>query len=159
VVRTVNGFPAAATDAVVSGLTNGTAYNFRVRAVNAVGVGVLSAPSNAVTPATATATVPGWPAIGRADPGAAGGAITATANWPEATDDGGSPITGYRVRALRLSSTVAVLGATTSPVQPSSSRALEMKLPVAGDYRFMVRAINDVGMSTWSRRSNLVAGQ
>ncbi|MBA2509553.1 MAG: fibronectin type III domain-containing protein [Nocardioidaceae bacterium] len=160
VVRTVTGVPAAATDAVVTGLTNGTAYNFRVRAVNAVGVGVLSAPSNAVTPTgAAAATVPGQPAIGRADPGAAGGAITATANWPEATNDGGSPITGYRVRALRLSSTGAVLGSTTSPVQPASSRALEMTLPVAGDYRFMVQAINDVGTSTWSRRSNPVAGQ
>ena len=58
-----------ATSATVTGLTNGTAYNFRVRAVTAVGLGALSAQSNTVTPAT----VPGAPVIGTAVTGAAGG--------------------------------------------------------------------------------------
>ena len=34
-----------------------------------------------------------------------------------------------------------------------------MTLPVAGNYRFSVRAVNTVGNSALSARSNLVAGR
>jgi hypothetical protein len=44
---------STATSAVVTGLTNGTAYTFRVAAVNAIGIGDYSAASSAVTPAAA----------------------------------------------------------------------------------------------------------
>jgi hypothetical protein len=42
----------------VSGLTNGTAYTFTVRATNSVGTGTASAASNSVTPVAATLTTP-----------------------------------------------------------------------------------------------------
>jgi hypothetical protein len=43
-------FSASATSGVVTGLTSGTVYTFRVAAQNARGIGPSSAQSNAVTP-------------------------------------------------------------------------------------------------------------
>ncbi|WP_421121636.1 DUF4214 domain-containing protein [Aquihabitans daechungensis] len=51
---------------VVTGLTNGTAYTFKVAAVNAEGTGVASAPSSAITPvapATAYSPFASWSAF------------------------------------------------------------------------------------------------
>ncbi|WP_353951237.1 peroxidase family protein [Knoellia sp. S7-12] len=154
VLRTVVGIAATARTAVVTGLTNGTAYDFRVAAVNAAGVGTLSTPSSVVTPAT----VPGAPVIGTAVSGVVGGAITATANWAAPAANGGSVITGYRVFALRLGATGTVLATTTSAVQPATARTLSMTL-VAGNYRFQVTAINARGESVRSAQSNQVVAR
>jgi hypothetical protein len=159
VVRTVTGIAATATSTVVTTLTNGTAYNFQVRAVNAVGPGALSAASNTVTPTAVTATAPGAPTIGTAVAGVAGGAITATANWAAPANTGGSAITGYRVFALRMSAAGAVLQTTQSAVLAPTARSLVMTLPQTGNYRFQVVAINAIGTSPRSARSNLVAGR
>lgn len=145
---------ATATSLNVTGLTNGTAYRFRVRAVNVVGSGPASALSATVTPAT----VPGAPGIGTAQSGTAGGAITATAFWGQPAATGGSPITGYRVTALRMSATGTVLATTVSTVQPAGARSLQMTL-AAGSYRFTVQAINAVGAGPQSARSNLVTAR
>ncbi len=56
-VTTVSGSPPAAST-TVSGLTNGTAYTFKVAAVSANGTGAQSAASNAVTPQAAAAACP-----------------------------------------------------------------------------------------------------
>jgi Ca2+-binding RTX toxin-like protein len=154
VVQTITGVAPTATSLVVSPLTNGTAYNFRVLAVNAKGAGPLSAASNVVTPAT----VPGAPRIGTATPGAAGGALTASVTWLPPLATGGAPITGYVVRALRMSAAGAVLATVTSATQPAGARSLSMTLP-AGNYRFTVQAINRVGAGPQSARSNLVAAR
>ena len=145
---------AGATSLVVTGLTNGTAYTFTVAATNAAGTGAFSARSVAVTPGT----VPGAPVIGTAVAGTAGGPIEATAKWAPPAATGGSAITGYRVTALRMSGGT-VLSSTVSTDQPAASRSLDMTLPVAGNYRFTVQAINAAGAGAASARSNRVAGR
>ncbi len=154
VLRTVTA-SATATSLTVTGLTNGTAYTVDVAATNAVGTGPASARSAAVTPAT----LPGAPVIGVAAAGAAGGAITATARWTPPASTGGSPITGYRVTALRLTASGKLLGTTVSAVRPASARSLAMTLPVTGSYRFKVQAINAVGGGLQSPLSNMVTAR
>ena len=143
---------AGATSLAVTGLTNGTAYHFQVAATNSAGTGAFSASSNTVTPVAAT--VPGRP-YRRPDPGAAGGALTAVAHWTAPSSTGGSPITGYQVTILRMSSSAAnatVLSTTTSAVLGASVRQLSVTL-ASGNYRFQVVAINAVGTSQPSARS------
>src|SRR5215470_4881790 len=145
---------ATATSLAVTGLANGASYRFQVAAANAAGTGPDSALSAVVVPAT----VPGAPVIAPAGAGTAGGAVTATAQWNPPASTGGSAVTGYRVRALRMSATGTVLATTTSAVQPGSARGLAMTLQ-AGNYRFTVQASNKAGRGPQSARSNLVLAQ
>jgi hypothetical protein len=52
--QTIQTFTSTATTETATGLANGTAYTFRVAAINTVGTGPNSAASNSVTPAKAT---------------------------------------------------------------------------------------------------------
>ena len=144
---------AGATSLVVTGLTNGTAYHFKVAATNTAGAGACSDSSNTVTPVATTA--PGAPVIGTPSQGAAGGSLTAIARWTPPASTGGSAITGYRVTALRMSSSAAnatVLSRTDSPILGASVRQRSFTL-AAGNYRFEVVAINAIGTSPPSARS------
>jgi len=102
--------------------------------------------------------VPGAPVIRIASSGTAGGAITATANWNAPTSNGGSAVTGYVVRALRMSSSGTVLATTTSAIQPGSAQQLTMTLQT-GNYRLTAQAINKAGSGPQSARSNVVVAQ
>ncbi|GGK07125.1 hypothetical protein GCM10010123_41170 [Pilimelia anulata] len=149
VVKTMR-VTAATRGARVTGLVNGRAYTFDVRAFNTVGVGAASARSAVVIPAT----VPGAPRIGTASSGAAGGAATAAVRWTAPAATGGTAITGYRITALRYSGS-RVIAVRALPLAPATSRARTVTLP-AGSYRFMVTAVNAVGESQTSAQSNLV---
>jgi len=146
-----------ATSLVVTGLTNGTSYQFRVRALNAIGSSIPSGLSNTITPSAVvvTGTAPGAPTIRNAASGAAGGPITATANWrPGAA--GSSPISGYRVTAVPTVG-AAITSAVLTP-GPVRDQSFEMTLP-AGNYRFTVVAINATGTSVASGQSNQVTAR
>ena len=112
VTASPGGLHATATtgsSAVVTGLTNGTAYTFTVHATNAVGDGPESAPSAAVTPAT----TPGVPTIGTA----VAGNGTAAVSWTAPTSNGGSSVTGYTVTSHPGSVTATVgAGATSATI-------------------------------------------
>ena len=147
--------PATARSFTATGLTNGSTYTFDVTARNASGYGVVSSRSAPVTPAKP----PSAPVVGTAASGATGGALTATATWAAPTSTGGSSITGYRVSALRMSSTGTVLSTTVSALRPATSRSYGMTVPVAGTYRFTVQAVTAVGSGPASARSNAVTGR
>jgi fibronectin type III domain protein len=141
--------PGSTTGALtVTGLTNGTAYTFRVSAVNAAGTGPFTA-SNSVTPAT----VPGAPVIGLSAAGTPGGAVTATANWSAPASTGGSAITNYRVTALRVNADGSVTAVSNATVGQGARTRVFNPLP-PGNYRFEVVAINNVGESPASARSD-----
>jgi hypothetical protein len=164
VVRT-DTVAGTATTRNVTGLINGISYTFRVRAVTAAtltgtipaaDLGPLSVASNAVTPAT----VPGAPGILAPTAGVAGGAVTATANWSAPGNNGGSVITNYRVTAIRMAADgVTAVGTPTVALAAPAARTLAVTVPVAGNYRFQVVAINAVGDSPASARSALVAAR
>jgi hypothetical protein len=88
-VLDVTGSAASTFQVTVPGLTAGTAYTFRVAAVNATGAGSPSAPSNSVTPVA----VPGAPSVATAVAGNA----QANVSWLAPSSNGGASITGYTV--------------------------------------------------------------
>jgi hypothetical protein len=145
--------PTPVTPTVISGLINGTAYRFRVAAVNRAGQGPFSALSEAVTPAT----VPGKPVIGTPTSGVAGGAVTATANWSPPAGNGGAVITGYLVSAINVAADgVTPVGVPLTVSVSGTTRSHTFSGLVSGQYVFEVSATNIAGTGPPSDRSAAV---
>jgi Domain of unknown function (DUF4082)/Fibronectin type III domain/Bacterial Ig domain len=136
---------APATSKTVTGLTNGTAYTFTVTAINSVGTGPESAPSNVVTPAPPNP--PGAPTAVSASPGSA----QATVKWSAPSSDGGSPITGYRITPY-----IGATAQAVTTVSGSSTQATVTGLTNGTAYTFTVIAINVAGAGPESTPSNSV---
>ncbi len=128
---------SSATNATVTGLSNGLSYDFRVSAVSEAGQGSASAVQSA-TPAT----TPGAPTIGTATSG--NGQATVTFSAPGS--DGGSTITTYTV--------------TSSPGgftgTGASSPIIVTGLTNGTPYTFTVTATNVIGTGPSSDSSNSV---
>lgn len=128
-----------ALSATVTGLANGTAYTFTVRAGNAIGLGPASAPSAPVTPRGPPARPGGVTA--------AGGVRAAAVNWT-APADNGSAISGYKVfQSLDAG----------APVQSAASitgtSAAVTGLLAGRRYSFSVLATNAIGDGPLSEAS------
>ncbi len=123
---------------LVTGLTNGQTYRFKVRGRNAFGNGEWSENSNAVTPG---AERPGRTGLPTLVPG--NGRVAAS--WAAPGNNGGSPITGYEVRVTDLA------GLQVGALRPSPDRTLTVTgLTNGTEYFFEVRAINAQGAGPWT---------
>jgi len=125
----------------ISGLTNGTTYAIKVRAINANGTSLPSASVNG-TPA---ASAPGSPTIS---------ALRAVSSSSVALDflapasDGGSPITSYFCQSL-----VGSFSVTLS--QSASGTCLFTGLSSNTTYSFRIRASNTSASSAFTTSSNI----
>jgi RHS repeat-associated protein len=129
---------APCTSINVTGLTNGAAYTFKVKATNAVGTGANSAASNSVTPAT----VPGAPT----SVSAVGGNAQATVDFTAPASDGGTAITFYTA----TSTPGNIIGNCNAPCTSITVTGLNN----GATYTFTVMATNAKGMSAASAVSN-----
>jgi hypothetical protein len=121
----------------VTGLTNGQAYTFTVKAMNGAGWSLASGASTPVTPAG----LPGAPT----GVTAAGGNELAVVSWA-APFDGGSPITGYTVTSSP--------GAKTCVWSSGPLTCTVMGLTNSQAYTFTVHATNGLGSGDESAPSD-----
>ncbi|MGN6696131.1 MAG: fibronectin type III domain-containing protein [Aquihabitans sp.] len=135
--------PTPVTKATVTGLANGTAYTFQVKAVNAAGPGADSSASAPITPRTS----PGRPT----DVTATAGNAQAQVSWTAPTSNGGSPITGYRVIPA-----IAGVAQPSTTFDSTATTQLVTGLTNGTAYTFTVVAISAGGTSTPSDPSGAV---
>ena len=140
---TVTGSPPAST-ATVTGLTNGTAYTFKVTATNSLGTGTASAPSNAVTPSAGAV-----PAAPTGVTAATAGSGSVTVSWSAPTSS--SSITSYTVTPFVGSTAGTPVTVSGSP--PATSTTLS-GLTNGTTYTFKVSATNSAGTGPASAASN-----
>ncbi len=135
------------TSHTVTGLTNGVAYRFRVRAVNALGAGAASEATNAVTPVS-TPSAPSITGPG-GQPGAVSGDGSATLFWTSG-GDGGSPITKWQYVKQAGDEDFETVWTdicvtATEPDCPDRTSHTVTGLTNGVTYRFRVRAVNGLG--------------
>lgn len=135
---------STSTSATVTGLTNGTAYVFRVAAVNAAGAGTYSSASASAMPRT-TSDAPSS-AVATAGNG------QVSLSWTVPASNGGSAITDYSIEYSTDASAWTSFSDGTSTLRAATVTGLTNGV----GYFFRVSAINLVGTSSASAPSSPV---
>ena len=140
---------STATTCTATGLTNGTAYYFKIAAINAAGTGSPSTASSAVTPYT----VPGSPAAASGTSGDS----RVNLSWSAPSNTGGSAITGYQIQvSTSAAGSYASAAGCTSAATSASTTCTATGLTNGTAYYFKIAAINAAGTGTQSTASSSV---
>ena len=135
---------STATTAMVTGLTNGTGYAFRVAAVNAAGQGALSATVTA-TPRTVPAAPTGLTVESAPASGVGSGQLRLS--WTAPANTGGSPITDY---VVQYSSNGGTTWTTSADGTSTVTSAMLTGLSNGTEYTLRVFAVNAAGQGAAS---------
>jgi len=131
----------AASPVTVTGLTNGTTYSIKIRAVNAAGDGAESAAT------TATPDVDGLPTQPTSLAAGTPTATTMPLTWSAPVDNGGETVTDYVVQyKLSTASTWTTFSDAVSP----TAGATVTGLTASTSYDFRVAAVNGVGQGAYT---------
>src|SRR2546427_3119985 len=123
-------------------LLGSTTYSFRVSAINSAGT---SSPSNTASATTKPATVPD-PPTGLTTPYISYSQISTS--WAAPLNEGGSPITGYKIERSTDGGTTWIIIAPN--VAPSPRWYSNYNLLASTTYTYRVSAINSVGTGSSS---------
>ena len=135
----------AASPITVTGLTNGTAYTFTVRATNSVGLGTASSPSNSITPSSPPSAPSGVTATAKS--------LSALVSWTQPAN-GGSAITSYTITPYQGASPVSASITTVQGAANTSGYVYGLANGTA--YTFTVTATNAIGTSSASAASSSI---
>jgi outer membrane protein OmpA-like peptidoglycan-associated protein len=139
---------------LVSAVSPGNSYTFKVKATNAIGTGAESLISNAV--AVITPSAPAAPTIGAAAFIGNSGSPRYSVSFTPPTNTGSAPITSYTATLyIGGVATAFKVSGTSSPItfsQPSGAT-----MPNVSPYTFVVTATNSVGTSSPSSQSNAIS--
>jgi|GEM_PF-904323 len=139
-----SGLSASSSTCIITGLTTGVTYTFRIDAVNTVGAGSYFAAS-----AEATATAPTAPQGVSATPASSS---SATVSWSAPSSNGGSAITNYVVQYSSNSGS----SWTTSSCSGTTTSCSVSGLTSSTSYVFRVAATNGIGTGSYSATSSSV---
>lgn len=101
---------------------------------------------------------PSAPTIGAARSGSAGKPVNAVVRWSAPRSTGGAAISQYRVQAVKVDASGAMVQTYTVAKIKPSLRTVTLALP-AGRYKFRVAATNKVGTSSYSSYSQIVTSR
>ncbi len=133
---------------IVTGLSRGINYTFKVKATNAIGDSIYSSSTNQITtldtpsaPQNLAATVKG---------------SSMDLSWTPPTNDGGQPVTDY---IIQYQKTVGGSWYTFPDGTSTQATTTVTGLSNANSYDFRVAAVNSVGQGSWSSVVSATPGE
>jgi|GEM_PF-3556131 len=131
-----------------TGLTTGTAYTYKVSAINSVGTGAASGEQSATPTSSSTSGTPGAP-TGLTASASSGTQINLS--WSAPANNGGYPVTGYKIEYKIGSGSYSTLVTNTGT---SSTTYSHTGLTSGQSYSYRVSAVNSVGVGAASNEAS-----